>query len=208
VPALCQEVYAFHRSWWPRLSGEDADKLLDAHLRTLNGDNAPARLESIIWSLEAERVARKAREPGQLVGRRIEQANIRTQAGTSATCAVETAPFRQSEVLGNVGYGDKVTGADAMDIMSEVPGSLPGTVRRLIREVSGRWVGQNGKTKSRQHVVDEVTRLLRASDATRHAEKPVETIVVGNSTDSAKDDAAKLAALRREIGSKRSPTCA
>jgi hypothetical protein len=41
---LSPEVYAIHRSWWPRRTGEDADNLLIAHLQTLNGDKAPARL--------------------------------------------------------------------------------------------------------------------------------------------------------------------
>ena len=92
------------------------------------------------------------------------------------------------------------------DILAAVPGSDPDTVRRLIREVCGKWAGPNGKAKSAQHVVDEVIRLLRASDATSQAEKPGETIVVGKPTNSAKEDAAKFAALRKQMTSARPPT--
>ena len=113
--------------------------------------------------------------------------------GNSRDGAAEATFFKPWDVLGSVGFGVKVTGADANDILAAVPGSDPDTVRRLIREVCGKWAGTNGKTKSAQHVVDEVIRLLRASDATSQAEKPGETIVVGKPTNSAKDDAAKLA---------------
>ncbi len=97
---------------------------------------------------------------------------------------METASFKTWEILGRVGFGDKVTGADAKDILAAVPGSDPDTVRRLIREVSGKWAGPNGKSKSAQHVVDEVIRLLRAPDATSQAEKPGETIVVSKPSNS------------------------
>jgi hypothetical protein len=93
-----------------------------------------------------------------------------------------------------------------MDILAAVPGADPDTVRNRIGEVCANWTGPNGKTKSRRHVVEEVIRLLRASDATSQAEKPGETIVVGKATNSAKDDAARLAELRKQMASTRPPT--
>ena len=90
-----------------------------------------------------------------------------------------------------------------MDILAAVPESDPDTVRRLIREVCGKWAGQNGKDKSAQHVVDEVIRRLRAPETTSQAEQPAETIRVEKPT---KEDAAKLAALGKQMASARSLT--
>jgi hypothetical protein len=207
---LSEGVYAIHRSWWPSSSAEDSDRLLDAHLSALIGHKPSARLEGIIRALDAEHAAGNAREPGKLVERRIEKANARarTEKPSARTGAADTTPFRPQDVLGRVGFGDKVTGVDAMDILSEVRGSDPDMVRRLIREVSGKWVGVNGKTKSTQHVVDEVVRLLRAPDAKGQAEIPRETIVVSNLSNSAKGGGARLAALRKQMPSTRPPACA
>jgi len=174
---------------------------LDAHLQTLEGGKRPARLESIIRSLEAERAEGTIREPGKLVERRIEQANARarTRKQSAHQDGVSAGPFKSGEMLGIVGFGGKVTGADAMDVLAAVPGSNPDTVRRLIREVCGKWTGSNGKNKSPQHVVVEVMRMLRAPDAANQAEKPDETVVVGKPIASAKDQAAQFAALRKQM---------
>jgi hypothetical protein len=90
-----------------------------------------------------------------------------------------------------------------MDILAAVPGSDRETVRRLIREVCGKWAGQNGKDKSAQHVVAEVIRRLRAPEATSQPEQPTEAIRVGKPT---KEGAAKLAALGKQMASARSLT--
>ena len=90
-----------------------------------------------------------------------------------------------------------------MDILAAVPGSDPDEVRRLIREVCGKWAGPNGRAKSRQHVVEEVIRLLRGSNGASQAEKPGETILVGKPTKSARDDAARFATLRKRMASAR-----
>ena len=75
-----------------------------------------------------------------------------------------------------------------MHILAAVPGADPDRVRRLIREVCAKWTGPNGKTKSRQHVVDEVIRLLAALDEKGQAEIPRETIVVSKPSNSAKEE--------------------
>jgi hypothetical protein len=151
--------------------------------------------------LEAERAKGQIREPGKLVERRIEQANTRGRTGSTHRDGADTVPFKTWETLGHVGYGGKVTGSDAVDILAAVRGADPDEVRRLIRKVCGEWAGQNGKNKSTQHVVDEVTRLLRVSNGASQAEQPGETILVEKPTNNAKDDAAEFAALRRRMAS-------
>jgi len=200
---VSKKIYAIHRSWWPGLEAGEADGMLHCHLEALTGNNPAARLEHIILSLKDENAAEKVREPGKLVGRRIEQANSRARAGKSTTRdgAAEAAAFKSWAVLANVGFGGKVTGADAMDILAAVPGSDRETVRRLIREVSGKWAGQNGKDRSAQHVVDEVIRRLRTPEAASQPERPAEAIRVRKPT---KEDAAKLAALGKQMPSARS----
>ena len=99
-----------------------------------------------------------------------------------------------------MGFGDKVTGADANDILEAVPGSDPQQVRRYIRDACGKWAGANGKTRSKKDVVDEVIRRLRTGSA---SELPTTTlkdaIRVAEPTNGAKGQAAGLAALRRQL---------
>jgi hypothetical protein len=199
-------TYVIHRSWWPGLTDAEADRILDGHLKPLTGSNPARRLEQIILSLRDEHALGRVRQPGKLVERRIEQANSQARAGKAAArsdATAEPVPFKPWEILGQVGFGGKVTGADANDILAAVPGSDKETVRRLIREVCGNWAGPNGNAKSTQHVVDEVIRRLRAPDATSRAEQPAEPVRVGKPT---KEDAAKLAALAKQMASARSPT--
>jgi hypothetical protein len=203
---LSEAIYVIHRSWWPGLSDPEADHLLDGHLKDLAGSNSKCRLEQIILTLKDEHASGRVDQPGKLVGHRVARADKRSSAARSAThtdTAGETAAFKAWQVLGRVGFGDKVTGADAMDILAAVPGSDPDTVRRHIREVCGKWTGQN---KSAQHVVAEVTRQLRPPDATSQAEQAAETVRIEKPTKSAQEDAAAFAALRKQMPSARSPT--
>jgi hypothetical protein len=203
-----KEIYAIHRSWWPALETGEADGMLDRHLEALTGNNPAARLEHIILSLKDEHTSGDIKRPGKVVKHRVEQANSRARAGKSTTRdgAAEATAFKSWGVLANVGFGGKVTGADAMDILAAVPGSDPGSVRRLIREVCGKWAGTSGKAKSAQHVVDEVIRRLRSPEVTSQPVQPAETVRVGKPTKSAQDDAATLAALRKQMAAARSPT--
>jgi hypothetical protein len=205
IVGLSREAYAIYRSWSPGRDDAEANCILHGSLNALTGSNPAAQLEHIILSLNAEHAAGKVREPGKLVGRRIEQANSRARAGKPRTRdgAAEVTAFKSWEEQGRVGFGDKVTGADANDILKAVPGSDPEKVRLLIREVCAKWAGSNGATKSRQHVVDEVIRRLRAPDATSRAEQPAEAIRVRKPT---KEDTAKLAALAKQMASARSAT--
>jgi hypothetical protein len=205
IVGLSREAYAIYRSWSPERDDAEANCILHGSLNALTGSNPAAQLEHIILFLNAEHAAGKVRDPGKLVGRRIEQANSRARAGklTTRDGAAEATAFKSWEELGRVGFGDKVTGADANDILKAVPGPDPDKVRLLIREVCAKWTGSNGATKSRQHVVDEVIRRLRDPDATSRAGQPAEAIRVGKPT---KEDAAKLAALAKQMASPRSPT--
>jgi hypothetical protein len=151
-------------------------------------------LEAIILSLKRDHEAGSISSPGKALGHRIRQANARSAA------AADKGRFKPTETLGVVGFGNKVTAADGNDILDRVPGSDPNAVRRLIREVCGRWTGPNGKTKSAHHVVEEVIRQLSGSGANSPiATKPSETISIAKSVDGAKDNAARLAALRRQM---------
>ena len=202
---VSNEIYAIHRSWWPGLTDAEADGILDNHLKVLAGENPAARLEHIILSLKDEHASGDIKRPGKVVEHRVKHANSRARAGKSTTRdgAAEATPFKSWEPLGNVGFGGKVTGADANDILAAAPGSDRETVRRLIREVCGKWAGPNGKDKSAQHVVAEVIRRLCAPNGNEPGEQPAETVRVGKPT---KEDAAKLAALGKQMASARSPT--
>jgi hypothetical protein len=181
-------------SKFPLSSGE-TPLSLDGHFAALN-DRDPAKLEPIILSLKRDHEAGSISSPGKVLGHRIRQANARSAAAATD----KDQRFKPTETLGVVGFGSKVTGADGNDILDAVRGSDPDTVRRLIREVCGGWTGPNGKTKSAHHVVNEVARQLSSNGATGPiAAAPSETISVANSVDGAKDNAARLAALRQRM---------
>jgi hypothetical protein len=195
---LSPEVYAVHRAWWPGRDAAEADRSLKAHLEALNGDNPTARLEQIIMALKAAHEAGRVREPGKAIAYRVRQANARSSSVFTPS-AVGSSRFKPSEELGRVSFGDRVIGADGNDILDAVPGSDPDTVRRHIREVCGRWAGPNGRSKSRQDVVDAVIRLLRSGCASDHPTTTKDAIRVAEPTNGAKDHAAGLAELRKQL---------
>jgi hypothetical protein len=168
--------------------------MLDAQFEALDGRD-PAKLEGIIIALNGDYEAGNVKAPGKVMTHRIARANTRSAAGTD-----KGQRFKPTEYLGSVGYGHKVTGADGNDILDAVRGSGHDTVRRLIREVCGRWIGPNGKNKSTHHVVEEVIRQLSGNAAGRPtAATPIESINIPKSIEGAKDKAAKLAALRQQM---------
>jgi hypothetical protein len=191
---LSLAAYAIHRTWWPGLDAAQADRMLDAQFEALDGRD-PAKLEGIIIALNGDYEAGNVKAPGKVMTHRIARANTRSAAGTD-----KGQRFKPTEYLGSVGYGHKVTGADGNDILDAVRGSGHDTVRRLIREVCGRWIGPNGKNKSTHHVVEEVIRQLSGNAAGRPtAATPIESINIPKSIEGAKDKAAKLAALRQQM---------
>jgi hypothetical protein len=193
---LSPEIYAIHRSWWRERDGAQADRMLDAHVTTLKGSNPVGQLRDIVFSLKAEHESGRVKAPGKVIEHRIKRANARA----AADAASKAGQFNPHQELGRVGFGDKVTGADANDILEAVPGSDPQQVRRRIREVCGKWAGANGKTRSRQDVVGEVIRRLRSGCA---SELPATTskdpIRITEPTIGAKDQAAGFAALREQM---------
>jgi hypothetical protein len=195
--ALSPEVYALHRAWWPERDGAEADRMLDAHLKTLKGSNQAEQLKDIVFRLKADHESGSVIAPGKVLKHRIKWANDRT----TSDCTAGGSQFNPNQELGRVGFGDKVTGADANDILEAVPGSDPQQVRRFIREACAKWTGANGKKRSRQDVVDEVIRRLRSGcPSDLPTTTPKDAIHVAEPTNGAKGLAAKLAALRKRMG--------
>jgi hypothetical protein len=168
--------------------------MLNAHLKTLKGSNPAEQMKDIVFGLKAEHESCRVKAPGKLIEHRIKWANDRAAARSSS----EAGHFRPEHELGRFGFGDKVTGADANDILEAVSASDPEQVRRHIREVCGKWAG--AKNRSRQAVVDEVIRRLRsgcASDLPTTTSK--DAIRVAEPTNGAKGQAAELARLREQL---------